>query len=141
MMKAQGRFTVESGSEEPYEALDGGIRLTSADGKQTFRGDIRADGAVRWLMVYRADRTAEVVGIQRLSGTIGGRRGTVVMTTRGTHDGKGSTITLEVVRGSGPGELEGISGRGTLTIRGSRTGTYELDYRFARGSRPAAQRM
>ena len=136
-MKAQGRFTVESGRDEPYEALDGGIRLTRADGKQTFRGDIKADGAVRWLMVYRADKTAEVVGVQRLSGTIGGRRGTVVLTTRGTHDGHGSAITLEIVRGSGSGELEGISGKGKLTIRGSRTGTYELDYTFGRGSRAA----
>lgn len=130
MTKARGEFTVESGGEDPYEALDEGVRLTHAYGQQTFGGDIEAEGAVHWLMLYRSDKTAQFVGMQRLSGTIGGRRGTVVLAAQGTHDGTGSTISLEVVPGSGSGELVGMAGEGKLVIRGARTGTYELDYSF-----------
>ena len=129
MTKARGKFTVESGGEDPYEALDDGIRLAHAYGRQTFTGDISADGAVHWLMLYRADKTARFVGLQRLSGTIGKRRGTVVLTASGDHDGKGSTIDLEVAAGSGSGDLAGMSGTGKLVITG-RTGTYQLDYRI-----------
>jgi hypothetical protein len=129
MTKARGEFTVESGGEDAYEALDDGIRLAHAYGRQTFKGDIDAEGAVHWLMLYRPDSTARFVGLQRLSGTIGKRRGTVVLTAEGEHDGKGSKISLEVAAGSGSGELAGITGSGRLVIAG-RTGTYELDYRF-----------
>jgi Protein of unknown function (DUF3224) len=131
MTKARGEFIVESGGEDPYEALDGGVRLTHAHGTQSFSGDVQADGAVHWLMLYRSDKTAQFVGLQRISGSIGGRRGTVVLAAEGTHDGKGSRISLEVVPGSGSGDLEGISGNGRLTNPGGETGTYELEYSFA----------
>jgi Protein of unknown function (DUF3224) len=134
MTKARGRFTVKAGDEDAYEALDDGVRLTHARGTQSFSGDIKGDGAVHWLMLYRPDKTAQFVGMQRISGTIGGRRGTMVLTAQGVHDGKGSRITLEVVPGSGSGDLEGISGKGKLENRGGKTGTYELDYSFRGGS-------
>jgi Protein of unknown function (DUF3224) len=137
MAKARGRFTVESGGEDAYEALDNGVRLTHAQGTQSFKGDIKGDGAVHWLMLYRGDKTAQFVGLQRISGTIGSRRGTVVLTAEGVHDGKGSKITLQVVPGSGSGELEGLAGKGKLENPGGKTGTYELEYSFRRGaSRP-----
>jgi hypothetical protein len=137
MTKARGKFTVESGGEEAYEALDDGVRLTHAQGTQSFTGDIKGDGAVHWLMLYRGDKTAQFVGMQRISGTIGGRRGTVVLAAEGVHDGKGSKITLEVVPGSGSGDLEGLAGTGKLENPGGKTGTYELDYSF--GSDAARQ--
>jgi hypothetical protein len=137
MTKARGEFTVESSGEDAYEALDDGVRLAHAYGRQTFTGDIEADGAVHWLMLYRPNKTARFVGLQRLSGTIGKRRGTVVLTASGEHDGKGSKISLEVAAGSGSGELAGMTGSGALVIAG-KTGTYELDYRL--GSRTARGR-
>lgn len=130
MTKARGKFTVESGGEDAYEMLDNSVRLTHANGTQTFTGDIKGDGAVHWLMLYRGDKTAQFVGMQRISGTIGGRRGTVVLAAEGVHDGKGSRIKLEVVPGSGSGELEGMSGKGKLENPGGKTGTYELEYSF-----------
>jgi hypothetical protein len=134
MTKARGEFTVEAGDEDPYEALDAGVRLTHAYGTQSFSGDIEADGAVHWLMLYRPDKTAQFVGMQRISGSIGGRRGTVVLAAEGVHDGTGSTITMKVVPGSGSGGLQGIAGKGALENPGGRTGTYELDYSFEGGS-------
>ena len=134
MTKARGKFTVESGGEDAYEMLDDGVRLTHAQGTQTFTGDIKGDGAVHWLMLSRGDKTAQFVGLQRISGTIGGRRGTVVLAAAGVHDGKGSRITLEVVEGSGSGELEGLSGKGKLENPGGKSGTYELAYSFGSGT-------
>jgi hypothetical protein len=131
MTKARGKFTVESGGEDAYEMLDNSVRLTHANGTQTFTGDIKGDGAVHWLMLYRGDKTAQFVGMQRISGTIGGRRGTVVLAATGVHDGKGSRISLDVVPGSGSAELEGLTGKGKLENPGGKTGTYELDYSFA----------
>lgn len=128
MTKATGAFEVKGGSEDPYDELDGGIRLTHASGSQAFTGDIDGDGAVHWLMLYRPDKTAQFVGLQRITGSIGGRQGSFVAAAEGDHDGTGSTITFTIIAGSGTGGLTGISGEGSLIAKGGPKGTYELEY-------------
>jgi hypothetical protein len=128
MTTARGSFEVTAGTEDPYDELDGGIKLTHASGTQSFSGDIDGDGAVHWLMLYRADKTAHFVGLQRITGSIGGRSGSFVATAEGDHDGTGSTITFSIVPDSATGELAGITGDGSLVAKGGPSGTYELDY-------------
>jgi hypothetical protein len=128
MTTARGSFTVTGGMEDPYDELEGGIKLTHASGNQSFSGDIDGEGAVHWLMLYRADKTAHFVGLQRITGSIGGGSGSFVAAAEGDHDGTGSTITFSIVPNSGTGELTGITGDGTLVAKGGPNGTYELDY-------------
>jgi len=128
MTVARGPFEVKGGMEDPFDELDGGIKLTHASGSQTFSGDIDGDGAVHWLMLYRADRTAHFVGLQRITGSLGGRSGSFVASAEGDHDGTGSTISFSIIPGSGTGQLSGISGTGSLVAKGGPKGTYELDY-------------
>jgi len=127
MATATGTFEVTGGMDDAYEELDGGIKLTNASGTQTFSGDIEAEGAVHWLMLYRPDKSAKFVGLQRISGSVGGRRGTFVLAAEGDHEG-GSSIRLTVVPGSGSGDLVGIEGAGTMVTPGGPKGTYELEY-------------
>jgi hypothetical protein len=128
MSRATGSFRVLGGGEDPIDELEAGIRLTHANGTQRFSGDLEADGLVHWLMVYRDDRTARFVGLQRLRGTIGGRTGAFVLTAEGDHDGTSSRIELTVVPGSGTGELAGIAGAGRLVAPSGPVGNYELEY-------------
>jgi hypothetical protein len=128
MTKATGSFEVTSMTEDPYEELDGGIKLTHASGAQRFTGDIEGDGAVHWLMLYRPDKTARFVGLQRITGTVAGRRGTFVLAAEGDHEGGSSEIRWTVVSGSGTGDLAGISGTGSMTAPGGAKGTYELTH-------------
>lgn len=130
MTKATGTFEVTSGGEEPYEELDSGIKLTHASGTQMFSGDIAGDGAIHWLMLYRTDKTAQFVGLQRISGSVDGRRGTFVLAADGEHDGTSSRVGWSVVPGTGSGDLAGIRGKGTLVAPGGRHGIYELEYDF-----------
>ena len=128
MTMARGSFEVTLGGEDTLDEHDG-IRLTHASGGQTFTGDIEGVGAIDWLMLYRPDRTAHFVGLQRISGSIGGRHGAFVIAAEGDHDGSSSTIAWTVIPGSGTGELAGISGAGQM-VAGGKTGTYELEYRL-----------
>lgn len=128
MPKATGTFDVTSMTEDPYEELDGGIKLTHASGAQTFRGAIDGDGLVHWLMLYRADKTATFVGLQRITGTVDGRRGSFVLAAEGEHGAGSSRITWKVVAGSGTDDLTGIAGTGSMDAPGGAKGTYELDY-------------
>ena len=113
MTKATGAFEILRGADDPIEELDGGIKLTHASGTQRFSGDIEGDGAVHWLMLYRPDKTAHFVGLQRITGSVGGRRGSFVLAAEGDHDGSASKISWTVVAGSGTGDLDGDPRFGT----------------------------
>jgi hypothetical protein len=128
--KATGQFKVKGGREETYADRSPG-RLTRAGGSQAFTGDITGAGRIEWLMCYRADRTADFVGLQEIDGTIDGRRGELVLTSTGSHDGVRSKGTWTVVRGSGKGELAGIVGSGTWLAGPGAVATYELSYEFS----------
>jgi hypothetical protein len=128
MTKATGAFEVTGGDEDPYDTLDDGLKLTHASGTQAFSGDVTGDGTVHWLMLYRPDKTARFVGLQRITGSIGDRQGSFVATADGDHDGTGSTITFTIIAGSGTGDLAGIAGDGSLIAKGGPKGTYELEY-------------
>jgi hypothetical protein len=73
-------------------------------------------------MLYRGDKTAHLVGLQRITGSIGGRRGSFVIAAEGDHDGAASQIAWTVVGGSGTGDLVGIAGTGRMVAPGGRTG-------------------
>ena len=55
MTVARGSFEVTGGTEDPYDELEGGIKLTHASGSQAFSGDVTGECAVHWLMLYRTD--------------------------------------------------------------------------------------
>ena len=130
MPKATGSFQVSSWDEDAYEQLDGGGKLTRATVAQTFTGDLAGEGAVQWLMSYREDGTAHFVGLQRVTGTVDDRTGSLVLENVGDFDGKVAGGTWTVVPGSGSGDLAGITGEGSFTAPFGSEAAYELDYRL-----------
>jgi hypothetical protein len=123
-----GTFDVVAGGEQPIRETPGEPRLTHATGSQRFAGGIEGDGAVDWLVCYRPDKSARFVGLQRIDGRIGDRRGTFLMEATSTHDGKASEGSWAVIPGTGTGDLDGISGRGGFEAPGGPTVRYHLDY-------------
>ena len=130
MPSAYGTFEVTPGGEETLHESGDGPTLTHATGTQRFTGDLQADGAVDWLMCYLPDRSATLVGLQRIDGSLAGRTGTFVMQAVGGHDGTGSRAIWTVVPGSGTNGFAGIRGEGSFDAAGGRTVTYALEYRF-----------
>jgi hypothetical protein len=130
MVKATGSFELASWDEETYEELEDGGKLTRASVTQTFAGDIVGDGAVQWLMSYRPDGTAHFVGLQRIRGAIGDRKGTFVLETIGDFDGQLATWSAAVVPGSGSGDLERLTGTGDFGAPHGPKATFEFEYEF-----------
>jgi uncharacterized protein DUF3224 len=128
---AKGSFELASWEEETWEEEDDGSKLTRAVVTQTFRGDLEGDGAVQWLMSYRPDGTASFVGLQRVRGVVGDRKGRFVLETSGSFDGTAATWTGTVVPGSGTGELGGLTGTATFAAPHGPTADFEFDYELA----------
>ncbi len=110
--EASTRFEIQAWDEQTYAEIDGGGKLTRASVEQSFSGGVEGAGSVEWLMCYRADQTADFVGMQRVDGSLGGRHGTFIMRTSGTFDGHEAKGSWTVVEGSGTGELDRLRGEG-----------------------------
>jgi Protein of unknown function (DUF3224) len=123
--QATGTFKIDSWDEQPYAD-----KLTRAQVKATYSGDIEGQGETEWLMCYREDKTADFVGFQRLVGRLGDRSGSFVIESTGAFDGKVASGPLTIVQGSGTGELAGIVGQGTLRAPMGGEPSVSLDYDF-----------
>jgi Protein of unknown function (DUF3224) len=127
-VSATGTFEVTPADEHAYYDVTGQARLTHAGGAQRFSGDIEGVGSIEWLMCYLPDKSARFVGLQRIDGSVNGRRGTFVIEAVGVHNGTGSEARWRIIEGSGTGELDGITGQGGFDAAGGKTVSYHLDY-------------
>jgi hypothetical protein len=129
-MTTQGKatFQVTGWDEKPYEQKNGTPKLTQAHVTNTFSGDIEGDGTAEYLMVYPTDEQATFVGLQRVSGSVGGQRGTFVLEVRGTFAGGIAKGDWSVVPDSGTGKLTGLTGNGGYESKSDGSADVKLNY-------------
>ena len=128
---AAATFEVKSWDEKPFSEIEGGPKLTHARVTKAFHGDIQGEGTLDYLMVYHTDGSAGFTGLERVSGSLGGRSGSFVLQHSGADDGHAATMKLMVVPGSGTGNLKGLRGEGgSVAKRNEPQFAFTLDYAF-----------
>ncbi|MCC6458368.1 MAG: DUF3224 domain-containing protein [Caldilineaceae bacterium] len=130
MMHAKGIAETKKWDEKPYDEFEGGRKLTRASVTQSFTGGIEGEGAVEYLMAYPNENSASYVGLQKVTGRLGGRAGSFVLQLSGSYDGEMARATWLVVVGSGTGELQGLRGEGDFRAPHGSQASYTLDYEF-----------
>ena len=75
--KAVATATGGSGNENAYDEAEGKPKLSKASIKSTYDGDFTGESAAEMVMAYVGEE-AEYVGLERMSGTLGGKKGTFV---------------------------------------------------------------
>src|SRR5215831_428909 len=98
---AEATFTIADWNEQDILQDDGGPKVTRASVSMSFSGQLEGDGAVEWLMGYDDEGTAAFVGLERVVGTIDGKRGSFVLRHVGSFDGRTAEAEVRVVPGSG----------------------------------------
>jgi len=116
-------FEIGSWDETPFEDGDDETKLTEALVSKRYSGDINGTSTTKWLMAYAEDKSATYVGIEHITGTIGGRRGGLVLLHDGEFADGVATATLRAVLGTG--ELSTASGTGKF--RADPAGSLVLD--------------
>jgi len=99
---------------------------------KTYTGDIDAEGHVEYLMMYRADGSARFVGLERITGSIAGRKGSFVLQRTGVFEGGLAKESYSVIPGSGTGELQGLQGDGTTSVGHGMEHPFTLAWELAR---------
>lgn len=124
---ARGSFQVQLQAQgEPATADGVSLGRTSLD--KTFEGDFVGTGHGEMLSAMTAVKgSAGYVAIERVSGTLQGRRGSFVMQHSGTMTRGAPQLSITIVPDSGTGELAGIAGVFKLEITGGKH-LYEIEY-------------
>lgn len=127
---ANARFAITSWDEKPYSEGSDLPKLTRATVKKTFTGDIEGEGQVDYLMMYRSDGTATFIGLERVSGKVGGRAGTFVLQRSGVFENGQAKESYSVVPGSATGELRGLVGEGSSSVGHGMEHPFTMSYAF-----------
>lgn len=129
-MHAAGTFDVHL-TPEANDGIPAGVALGRLAIDKQFHGDLEATskGAMLSARTPVAD-SAGYVAIERVSGTLGGRRGSFVLQHNGVMTRGVSSLTVLVVPDSGTDELAGIAGEMTINIADGKH-FYEFDYTLA----------
>src|SRR5262249_37706563 len=120
-----------SWAEETSSEVDGHLKITHAKVTFGYSGDLEGEGAMKYLMLYRDDASAAVIGLERISGTLCGKRGTFVLEHHvGYADGTASG-EFDVVEGSASDELVGLRGHGSAVAHKDGTTAFSIDFELA----------
>jgi hypothetical protein len=113
---ANSRFAIKSWDEKPYSEGQDLPKLTRAAVDKTFTGDMAGEGHVEYLMMYRSDGSATVIGLERVVGQLAGRSGSFVLQRTGVFENGVAKESYFVIPGSATGELQGLRGEGESAV-------------------------
>jgi len=128
MTRISGKFDVKVLPQKPDnpQAEAAGLGRMALD--KQFHGDLEATSQGEMLSVLdRATGSGAYVAMERVTGTLAGRKGGFVLMHQATMDRGNPEMTIQVVPDSGSDELAGL--KGTMDIRiEEKQHFYDFDY-------------
>jgi hypothetical protein len=113
---AKGVFVVKL-TPLPFDGQPENSKLGRMSIDKQISGDLVATTAGQMLSAMTETKgSAGYVAIERVEGSLNGRRGTFVLQHTGTMDGGKSSLSVTVVPDSGTGELTGLTGTFNIII-------------------------
>jgi hypothetical protein len=130
-MKATGTFEVKMGPTEPSE-FEKKAELGRYTVDKVWHGDFEGTSVGEMVSAGEASTGAMAyVAIEKMSGKLAGKSGTFLFTHAATmmkSDPKSGVMRIEIVPGSGTGELKGITGKLTINIDAAGKHSWVLEY-------------
>ncbi len=129
--KATAKFEMPSWDEQSIVDYEGGRKLTHAQVKKTFTGDMVGTSILEYLMIYPPEPPVPYVGIEYFEGTFLGRRGSFAVTITGTYDGTAKERAV-IIAGSGTGDLANLRGSWSFGAgHDDKVAGFEIEYWWA----------
>jgi Protein of unknown function (DUF3224) len=131
--RASGTFEVKLSPQAPDDKNDDATPGRMSIDKQ-FHGDLEAASKGQMLAAMTAVKgSAGYVAMERVSGTLHGRRGTFVLQHTGTMARGIQQLSVTVVPDSGTGQLMGLAGKMAIVIA---DGKHSYDFEYAVAETP-----
>lgn len=123
---ARGDFNVKMAPQPAIEGDDSNLGRMSLD--KQFLGGLEATSKGQMLAAMtEVQGSAGYVALERVSGTLHGRKGTFVLQHSGTMNRGEPQLTITVVPDSGTGQLAGLSGKMMIIIAEGKH-SYDFEY-------------
>jgi hypothetical protein len=136
MLHARGTFDVKLTPQGEDDKRDGATTGRMTADKQ-YHGDLEGTGKGEMLSALADVKgSGSYVAIERVNGTLNGRKGTFVLDHRGRMTRGAQQLEIGVVPDSGTGDLAGITGTMAITIT---EGKHQYDFEYilpTTGTRP-----
>jgi hypothetical protein len=130
MAHASGTFEVKF-TPQTSDGQDAALGRMSID--KQFHGDIEGTSKGEMLTGMTSVKgSAGYVAMEKVSGTLQGKRGTFILQHTGTMDRGAPQLSVTVVPDSGTDELVGLTGKLTIKIADGKH-SYEFEYTLAEG--------
>lgn len=130
--QAKGTFEITMYPEPPYDTRDG-VTLGRIGIDKVFAGDLEGTSRVEMLSARNLPLgSGAYVAIERVEGTLHGRRGSFVLRHLGTMNRGAPELSIAVVPDTATGELAGLTGELRIDIVDGRH-FYSFDYAFVSG--------
>jgi hypothetical protein len=132
MTHAKGPFEVKLAPQKADNPAAEGSGHGRMSLDKQFRGDLEATSQGEMLSFMTTTKgSAGYVAIEKVTGTLGGRKGSFVLQHNGTMNRGAPQLSVTVVPDSGTGELVGLAGGMKIVIAPDGAHSYELDYTFS----------
>jgi hypothetical protein len=126
LMHAKGPFDVKIAPLEGYNKELGRMSLD-----KQFHGDLEATSQGEMLAHFdQAKQSGGYVAIERVTGTLGGRKGSFTLQHSSTMERGKPQQNIIVVPESGTGELVGLKGSLIVNIAAGGAHSYDFEYTF-----------
>ncbi len=125
---AHATFQVKTWDEKTVNEVDGRLKITRASVVFAYTGDLEAQSAMEYVMAYRDDGSAAVLGVERITGRLHGKAGSFVVESRGGYADGTARGEVTIVKDSGTGDLASIAGHGTAVSTKEGKTAFELEY-------------
>jgi hypothetical protein len=118
-----------SWEEHNFVEIDGGVKIAHATVTYRYTGQLEGESQAQGLLTYRPDGTGTFVSTEFFTGTVDGKKGTVVLQHAGDFDAEHIVSRFTVAPGTGGGDLVGLTGSGEFDMK---MGTPAVEYTFTR---------
>lgn len=119
------KITITSWDENPVDDAPEAEKITRASVKKDYAGDITGSSMTEWVMAYAPDKTATFLGVERITGAVDGKDGTLVLQHSGRFEDGAATASITILRGTG--DLAGAAGTGEFVADPEPSLTLTLD--------------
>jgi Protein of unknown function (DUF3224) len=128
---AKGTFNVKLSPQKPDSEVAQAANLGRMSSDKVFHGDLEATSKGEMIAAQTGVKgSAGYVAMERVTGTLRGRKGSFVLQHSGTMNKGTPSLSITVVPDSGTDELKGLAGKLDIIITADGTHSYEFTYTF-----------
>lgn len=138
--RARGTLTIDGTVEDIYGGPSGATRIAHISQTCVLAGGLEGESIAEYSAVLPRDGNGSFQGFQRISGKLGEREGSFVVSVTGSYHRGQPRGQWTIVPKSGAGDFVHIRGQGDFDLPPGKPGSYrlEFDLRKPRSTRTAA---